>query len=134
MNIEQELHIFTDLKKFMTKIKHEAMKTFLVTFENATEFIEKYNEDLLTYDIINHECQRYLLFDKNKYYIYKGDIERLVKQVYKQLVEQVLNKLVDEGKLELCWDKEEMNFIWRPVKEKQYDRSGRYKKKGRRRL
>jgi len=45
MALEQELHVFTDLKGFMTKIKHESMKTFLVTFENATEFIEKYNED-----------------------------------------------------------------------------------------
>lgn len=134
MKQDQEIHIFTDLDNFMTKVKHEALKTFLLTFENANEFIEKYNEYLLTYDIINHECQRYLFFDGPNYYIYKEDIERLIKRIYKELVEQVLNKLVDEGELELCWDKKEENFFWRPVKENIYGRCGRYKKKGRRRL
>jgi len=130
MKQDHEVHIFSNLNQFMVKVKHEALKTFLITFQNASDFIEKYNDDLLTYDIINYECQRYLFIEGPDYHIYKSDVERLVKQLYKQLVEQVLNKLVDEGELELCWDKKEENFFWRPVKEKQDGRSRRYKKKG----
>lgn len=128
MRQEKEIHTFSNLEHFMIKIKHEALKTFLMTFENASEFIEKYNQDLLTYDIIKHECHRYIFYEDSNYLIYKQDIEIVVKNVYKQLVEQVLNKLVDEGELELCWDKEDNNFFWRPVKEKQHGR--RSKKKG----
>jgi hypothetical protein len=43
----------------------------------------------------------------------KKDYEAVILRVYKNLVCKILNKQVDMGVLELCWDKKECNFIWR---------------------
>jgi hypothetical protein len=48
--------------------------------------------------------------------IFKEDIEKIIKNVYKELVEKILNKLVDEGILEMCWDCDKMEVIWKKKK------------------
>ena len=135
MKQEEELYTIHDFHKFFKKIKKEVLKTFIYEYSDSQDFIEKYDEDLLTSDIIQYDCRRYLIFDEEnqQYHIFKGDIERVIKAVYKELVEQVLNKLVDEGKLELCWDKRTNNFIWRQLGSDKRGRR-RSKKEGRRRF
>jgi len=48
--------------------------------------------------------------------IFQEDIEKAIKTLYKELVEKVLNKLVDEGILEMCWDPEKMEILWKKKK------------------
>mgnify|MGYP005853863595 CR=1 FL=1 len=128
---QKELCRFETISFFVEKIKQEAIEYFLLTFENAMDFIEKYYDSLLPYDIIIYQTQKYFLHDKGVV-LFKQDYEKALKCVYKELVEEILNKLVDEGTLELCWDKHNKTFFWREVEEKTSD--GRIKKKGRRRL
>ena len=125
---QDELKTIRNLEGFIGRVKIEALSTFMITYQKSSKFIEKYDEDFLSRDIIEYESKRFLLYNEElqAYNIYKGDIERVIKAVYKELVEQVLNKLVDEGELELCWDAEEKNFLWRHAKGK--NRGRRYKK------
>lgn len=129
---QEELCRFKNLVIFLETIREDAIRHFLLAYDNASEFIEKYDIELINYDTIKYLCKRYIR-NYEGITILKDDYERSLREVYKELVEQVLNKLVDEGTLELCWNSKEKTFFWREVQENR-DGRRRYKKENRRRL
>lgn len=102
----------------MNYIRIEATNTFLMTFQNTKEFIDTFEDTLLTDKIVLYEANRYIFENPEgeNWLIYHEDIEKVIKIVYKELVEKVLNKLVDEGILEMLWDTDKMEVIWKKKK------------------
>jgi hypothetical protein len=105
-----------NLPAFVHNIKKEAIKTFLISYKDSEVFISRYNDKLLSDSDIEYEMRPYLVIKNYGYYIDCEQIEPLLKDVYQQLVYKILNKLVDAGILEMCWDDSLMNFIWRKKK------------------
>lgn len=114
-----------DLEEFHNKIKHEAIRCFLLSYKNSKDFIDTYNKSLLKSEEVEFEARNYLTKRNDAYYIDSEQLDNLIKDVYKILVFKVLSKLVDEGIFELCWDSEAMNFLWR---KKKYARINKWKK------
>ena len=114
-----------NLPEFIHNIKKEAIKTFLLSYKDSEVFISKYNTGLIKDDDVEFEMRPYLVVKNYGYYIDSEKIETLLKDVYQQLVYKILNKLVDEGILEMCWDQDLMNFVWR---KKKYARLNKIKK------
>jgi hypothetical protein len=66
------------------------------------------------------------MYTKNSEIFFDGEQEdNLIRAVYQMLVFKILSKLVDDGILELCWDAESVNFMWR---KKKYARVNKIKK------
>lgn len=105
---------------FNIQLKKDAIRTFLISYKDSVDFLAKYNDDLLTYKDIEFASKRFIILLDNEYYIDKEDVNLLIKELYNQLVFKVLSKLVDEGKLELCWDDERLDFIWRKKRRNRY--------------
>jgi hypothetical protein len=117
--------IIDNLPNFIHNIKKEAIKTFLLSYKESDVFINKYDSNLLSDNDIEYEMKPYLIVKNYYYYINYEQIENILKAVYQQLVYKILNKLVEEGILEMCWDVPLMNFIWR---KKKYSRLNKIKK------
>jgi hypothetical protein len=115
-----------DLQEFNNKIKHEAIRCFLMSYKNSKEFIDTYNNTLLKIEDVEFEAKTYLMKKSDGYYIDSEQIDNLIRDVYKFLVFKILSKLVDEGIFELCWDSDTMNFLWR---KKKYARINKWKNK-----
>jgi hypothetical protein len=105
-----------NLPEFIHGIKKEAIKTFLMSYKDSEVFISRFDDNLLSDADVEFEMRPYLTIKNYGYYIDREQIELLLKDVYKQLVYKILNKLVDAGVLEMCWDDTLMNFIWRKKK------------------
>jgi hypothetical protein len=105
-----------NLPAFIHEIKKEAIKTFLLSYKNSEVFLNKYDNKLLSDRDVEFELRPYLVIKNHCYYIDYEQIDTLLKVVYQQLVFKILNKLVDDGILEMCWDSLTMNFIWRKKK------------------
>ena len=118
MKHQQEVHSIKNIKYFTNFIRIEATNTFLMTFQNTKEFIDIFEDTLLTDSIVMYEANRYIFENPEgeDWLIYQEDIEKVIKIVYKELVEKVLNKLVDEGILEMLWDSSKMEVIWKKKK------------------
>jgi hypothetical protein len=118
MKHQQEVHSIKSINYFLNYIRIEATNTFLMTFQNTKEFIDTFEDTLLTDKIVLYEANRYIFENPEgeNWLIYHEDIEKVIKIVYKELVEKVLNKLVDEGILEMLWDTDKMEVIWKKKK------------------
>ena len=102
------------LDSFYLEIKKEALSCFVQTYKESMDFIKCYKDESLPLDEIEFECRKYIITEiGGKKCIMKKDYEAVILRVYKNLVCKILNKQVDMGVLELCWDKKECNFIWR---------------------
>jgi hypothetical protein len=119
MKYQQETYNIHNINYFRNYVKKEATNTFLVSFSKSKEFIELYEESLLTDDLVKIECNKHIFINPDNsedLLIFNEDIEKIIKALYKELVEKILNKLVDDGILEMCWDAEKMEIIWRKKK------------------
>jgi len=112
----ETLQKIDNLPEFIHDIKKEAIKTFLISYKDSEVFINKYDKKLLSDNDVEIEMRPYLIVKKYEYYIDSEQIDSLLKDVYQQLVFKILNKLVDENVLEMCWDADLMNFMWRKKK------------------
>ncbi len=114
-----------NISEFLEQIKKEALETFLVSYKHSSDFIKKYNKNLISNNDVMYELKGYIINKNNEWFIESCHIDNVIKEVYKYLVYKIMSKLVDEGVLELCWDNEAMNFIWR---KKKYARIKKWKK------
>lgn len=113
-----------DVSVFVEEIKKEAVNSFLLSYKNSKNFINKFNSSLLSNSDVMYEIKNYIVIKNSEYYIDGDQKELLIYDVYKQLVYKIMSKLVDEGILELCWDSTVMNFFWR---KKKYARVNKWK-------
>jgi hypothetical protein len=119
MKHQQEVHKINNRIYFLNFVRKEATNTFLVIFQKTQEFIDIYEECLLSDDLIQFEANKYIFENPDnpsQLFVYEDDIEKIIKNIYRELVERVLNKLVDAGILEMCWDNKLSEVIWRKKK------------------
>jgi len=57
MKYQQEVHNISNLKYFQNYIKKEAINTFLVTFHNTKEFINIFEDSLITDTMVAFELR-----------------------------------------------------------------------------
>jgi hypothetical protein len=119
MKYQQEVHKINNRIYFLNFVRKEATNTFLVIFQKTQEFIDIYEECLLSDDLVQFEVNKYIFENPDnpsQLLVYEDDIEKIIKNIYRELVEKILNKLVDVGILEMCWDSKSSEVIWRKKK------------------
>lgn len=68
-------------------------------------------------DILEYEVDKFVLvdeFDPNRGYINKHDVSLLITSLKNEIICRHLNELVDNDIMEMCWNKDKCEFIWRP--------------------
>lgn len=119
MKYQQETYNIHNITYFFNYVRKEATNTFLMSFSKSKEFIELYEDSLLTDEMVKLECNKHIFVNPENsedFLIFCEDIEKIIKVLYKELVEKILSKLVDDGILEMCWDSEKKEVIWRKKK------------------
>jgi len=58
MKYQQEVHAISNLNFFLNYIKKEATNTFLLIFQNTKEFIDTFEDNLLTDAILYSELKK----------------------------------------------------------------------------
>jgi len=58
MKYQQEVHAICNLNFFLNYIKKEAINTFLLVFQNTKEFIDTFEDTLLTEKIVYSELKK----------------------------------------------------------------------------
>ena len=51
-------------------------------------------------------------FQTEDLYVFKNDIGRIISLIANDIVSFALNRMVDKGFMQLCWDKKAKDFIW----------------------
>lgn len=105
-----------DIDKLKSKILQETIDIFISSYADSVLFINS-RTDLINIDDVTYELHNYINYTDGVYYVDYDEIDNFViKSLYNTLVVRVMNKLVDDGILELCWDNESSNFLWRKKK------------------
>ena len=103
-----------DKKTFLADIKKDIISTFLSSFSDSQDFINAYDDSLLTMNVMEFWLSHFSLINsQDKFYILLRDRERLRLYLYKELCERVLNKLVDDGILVMMWDNKKHRVFWK---------------------
>ena len=99
---------------FLHEIKKDVLATFLTAFSESQDFINVYDESLLTMDIMEFWLEQFsIVRNGGDFYMILKDRERLRLCLYKELCEKVLNKLVDAGILVMMWDNKKKRIFWK---------------------
>lgn len=103
-----------DKKAFLRGMREEIVKAFTVAFFDRHEFLDVYDDTLLTDEVMGFWFDRYsMMKHSDTFFIMIKGRERLRMCLYKELCEKVLNKLVDMGKLEMLWDNRKKRVFWK---------------------
>jgi hypothetical protein len=112
-NYEAMLKI-VDREAFLCDIKKDVIATFLTAFSESQDFINVYDESLLSMDIMEFWLEHFsIVRNGGDFYMILKDRERLRLCLYKELCEKVLNKLVDNGVLVMMWDNKKKRIFWK---------------------
>jgi len=103
-----------NMNDFYLDVIDQAVKTFIMSYYKSMLFIKRYNKNLLTVKDAIYESSILVYKIKNHTYILANNKEKLIKNLYNLLVTRIMNKLVDDGILELCWSNND--FLWRKKK------------------
>jgi len=114
MNKSDVMLKILDKKIFLADIKKDIISTFLSSFSESQDFINAYDDSLLTMEVMEFWLTHFSLVNgHDKFYILLKDRERLRLYLYKELCERVLNKLVDDGILLMMWDNKKHRVFWK---------------------
>ena len=121
--------IINDLRLFKKDIKDQVLDKFKSKIskylpkeeDDVKSLLNKLNlrDDYITPKILDYEINKFVITDeynKNKAFINKNDIPRLITSLTNEIICKHLNLLVDTGIMEMCWDSDKFEFIWRPKK------------------
>ena len=124
---KETLYRIKDLHDFKDHIKTQVWKKFKVKISDYFEVDnddvssivnkEEVDESYVSLEVLEYEVEKFVVVDewnKNRGYIMKSDIARLITSLTNEIISKHLNKLVDKGTLEMCWDNEKYEFVWRP--------------------
>ena len=123
-DFEETIFAIKDVVAFKEYIRTQVWKKFQGKIHNffdeeSASLLQKQNIDVpdIPVDILDYEIDRFILIDDNddnKGIILKRDIKRLITSLTNEVISYHLNKMVDAGIMEMCWDSERYEFIWRP--------------------
>jgi hypothetical protein len=105
-----------DIERLKERILQETINIFTSSYAESILFINS-RTDLISIDDVTYELNNHISYTDGVYYVDYDEIDNFViKSLYNTLVVRVMNKLVDDGILELCWDGVTSNFVWRKKK------------------
>lgn len=114
MEDEQSVKTISDINNFKHRLRSSVYQTYFTIFSDDPDFQDCFDEKLLKHDVICFWIDYYTMVDSaGTLTIYNSDIARLEMALYKELVQSILSKLVDMGKLIMCWDNDRMRVIWK---------------------
>lgn len=96
------------------------MFDYIIPEENNVKSIlhrKEIDDKLLPERILDSEIDKFIILDEHdnsKGFIMMIDINRLILSLTNEIISKHLNIMVDEGIMEMCWDKNRCEFIWRP--------------------
>lgn len=103
-----------DRVAFLCDIKKDVITTFLTAFSESDDFINVYDESLLSVSVMEFWLDHFSIVRNGEdYYMLIKDRERLRLCLYKELTEKVLSKLVDNGVLLMMWDNKKKRVFWK---------------------
>ena len=111
--MKDTLQVIDDIQEFKDSVRNNVYKTFLLSFLHTPFFLDQYDEDLLTDEIIDYWVNQFIIEAEGNYVIYDSKWLRLEKEMYKDFVEAVMGRLVDDGLLEMCWDSDLGKVVWK---------------------
>jgi hypothetical protein len=119
LNEESKIIHIGNLREFVDNIKVNAFNITISKLANNKFVFDNLRDDFIdsfSPDILDFELKKFLKINKNdEFTIYRKDINKLVVSLSNEITSHILSKLVDSGKLALCWDKIEKNFIFYPL-------------------
>jgi hypothetical protein len=119
LNEESKIIHIGNLQEFVDNIKVNAFNITISKLANNKFVFDNLRDDFIdsfSPDILDFELKKFLKINKNdEFTIYRKDINKLVVSLSNEITSHILSKLVDSGKLALCWDKIEKNFIFYPL-------------------
>jgi hypothetical protein len=122
LNEESKIIHIGNLQEFVDNIKVNAFNITISKLANNKFVFDNLRDDFIdsfSPDILDFELKKFLKINKNdEFTIYRKDINKLVVSLSNEITSHILSKLVDSGKLALCWDKIEKNFIFYPLIQK----------------
>ena len=117
MNKVGDMIKITDKKSFLHGVKQEVIKTFVIVFSDSTQFLNAYDESILSQEVLEFWLNHHAICKTSggEYYILVKERERLRICLYKELCEGVLNKLVDAGILQMLWNNKKKMIYWKEI-------------------
>jgi len=112
-----------DINEFMIFVQHNATSLAFtklslnpIVLEHITEIVD----GSITEEKLRFYSNRFLFakmtkeldFQSEDIYVFKNDIGRLITLIANDIVSFALNKMVDKGFMDLCWDNKAKDFIW----------------------
>lgn len=112
---------FDNLENFVDWIKNRALEFALQRigdnfFDDPDKYKDKWDqpeESDLSYDTVVDSLSPFLMKTQKKYEILTLDLEKVLSELTNLLLQNILNTLVDMEVLEMCWNDETDNFMWR---------------------
>lgn len=113
-----------DLNEFISWLRQQSLNLALMQigknfFDDPQKYVgiwEDPDDEDLSEDDVFDEIIPYLFVDDNdqdKFYLLSKDAQKALGEVTNKLIYVFLNELVDEGVLEMCWNDETNDFMWR---------------------
>jgi hypothetical protein len=121
-----KLHVIqiNDLEEFILWMKEQACKLAVshignLFFQDSDKYSNK-EIDIEEYDITDDdillEAFDILIEDTNdatKYYAVSKDVSSIIGNITNKIIYNIMNDLVDRNILEMCWDGDKNDFMWR---------------------
>jgi hypothetical protein len=120
---EKDVCQILDINEFMIFVQHNATSlafTKLSLNPLVLEHITEIVDGSITEEKLRFYSNRFLFakltkeldFNSEDLYVYKNDIGRIITLIANDIVSFALNKMVDKGFMDLCWDSKAKDFIW----------------------
>jgi hypothetical protein len=111
--MKDTLQVIEDITEFKISVRNNVFKTFLLSFIHNEFFLDQYEESLLTEQIVDYWVKQFVKEEHGHFAIYDSKLIKLEKALYKDFVEAIMGKLVDDGFLQMCWDTDLNQIIWK---------------------
>ena len=120
---EKDICQILDINEFMIFVQHNATSlafTKLSLHPLVLEHITEIVDGSITEEKLRFYSNRFLFakltkeldFNSEDLYVYKTDIGRIITLIANDIVSFALNKMVDKGFMNLCWDSKVKDFTW----------------------
>jgi hypothetical protein len=120
---EKDVCQILDINEFMIFVQHNATSlafTKLSLNPLVLEHITEIVDGSITEEKLRFYSNRFLFakltkeldFNSEDLYVYKNDIGRIITLIANDIVSFALNKMVDKGFMDLCWDSKAKDFMW----------------------
>lgn len=124
MKKESKIITISNLQEFVNDIKINAFNITLSKLLNNKFLFDNISDDYIdsfSPNILDFELRKFIKTNQNdEFTIFKKDINKLIISLSNEITSHILSKMVDNGKLSLCWDKTSKDFVFYPLIKENY--------------